>query len=307
MSIAARQPSPAPSPPVTVADALACLEREARWGVCDTGRYRCPYYVWGDGPTLVFVPGLSDDARSFVLPAYHLRQHFRCVAYDLPSGRGDGARLAQYRHADFVDDLLSLLDDVNAPQSFVYGLSFGSTVTIAALARQPGRFPRAVLQGGFAQRRLAVAEQLLCRMARYWPGSMRSLPWRNRILRRIHHAPFADRTPEFWDYFVQRLGTPPITAVARRALVVHQTDLRPLLPSIQQPVLVVCGDLDPLVGHACEEALLSGLPHATRVELRNCGHWPIFSHPEVLAELLFRFLTPLPACAAEACGDHDCH
>jgi pimeloyl-ACP methyl ester carboxylesterase len=300
MSVVTQSPAPAAAaapPPVLLAEALACLEREARWGVCDTGRYRCPYYVWGDGPTLVFVPGMSDDARSFVLPVYYLRHNFRCVAYDLPSGRGDGARLGQYRHADYVDDLFALLDHVAARPCFLYGLSFGSTLVLAALARQPERFPRAILQGGFARRRLAVAEELLCRMARYWPGSMRALPWRNAVLRHAHHAPFMDRPPEIWDYFVTRLGTAPITAVARRALVVHGIDLRPVLPRLQQPVLVVCGDRDPIVNRVCEEALLAGLPHATRVELRNCGHWPIFSHPEVLAELIFRFLTPLPACA----------
>jgi pimeloyl-ACP methyl ester carboxylesterase len=298
------QPPAAPAP-VPLTEAVACLEREARWGTCDTGRYRCPYYVWGDGPTLTFIAGLSDDARSFVLPAYYLRHHFRCVAYDLPSGRGDGARLARYRHADYVDDLFDLLDHVGAGQSFLYGLSFGSTVALAALARQPQRLPRAVVQGGFAQRRLAVAEQLLCRVARYWPGAMHRLPWRQQALRHAHFEPFAHRPPEVWQYFVERLGTPPIAAVTRRALVMHQTDLRPLLPRIQQPVLVVCGDRDPLVNQACEEVLLAGLPHATRVEVRNAGHWPILSHPEVVAELVFRFLTPLPACGIEqACAGH---
>ncbi len=303
MSIADRPlPSIAPAP-VALAEALARFEREAHWGVCDTGRYRCPFYTWGDGPTLAFVPGLSDDARSFVLLAYYLRHHFRCVAYDLPSGRGDGARLGQYRHANYVDDLLALLDHVGARQSFLYGLSFGSTIVLAALARQPQRLPRAIVQGGFAQRSLALAEQLLCRLARYWPGAMRKLPWRDRLLHHSHHASFADRPPDVWDYFIERLGSPPIAAVARRALVLHRTDLRPLLPHIRQPVLVLCGDLDPLVNRACEEVLLAGLPHATRVELRNAGHWPILSHPEVVAELVFRFLTPLPACAADqACA-----
>lgn len=291
--------SPTAPPALALKEALSRFEQEARWSVCDTGRYKCPYYVWGDGPTLVFVPGLSDDARSFVLPIFYLHHHFRCIAYDLPAGRGDGARLGHYRHADYVDDLFALLDHTEARHSFIYGLSFGSTITLAALARQPERFPRAIVQGGFAHRHLSIAEQLLCRLARYWPGSMRSFPGRHFVLRHSHHAPFAEQSPELWDYFIERLGTPPITAVARRALVVSQTDLRPLLPHIKQPILVVCGDRDPIVDRVCEEVLLAGLPRATRVELRNCGHWPIFSHPEVLADLIFRFLTPLPSCALE--------
>ena len=64
-----------------------------------------------------------------------------------------------------------------------------------------------------------------------------------------------------------------------------------------RPVLLVCGDSDPLVGAACESVLLRGLPNVARVELNQCGHFPCFSHPEVLAEVIRRFLTP-PACSA---------
>ena len=59
-----------------------------------------------------------------------------------------------------------------------------------------------------------------------------------------------------------------------------------------QPVLLVCGDRDPLVGPARSEELLRGLPRAVRVELPECGHNPQFTHPGALAELVHRFLTP---------------
>src|SRR5438270_11581467 len=96
--------------PLTLEDVLARFEREARRGVCDTGRYRLPYYVWGSGPPLVLIHGVSDSSRSFLLPAARLSAHFRCVAYDLPAGHGDGARLWRYRHEHLVEDLWALLD-----------------------------------------------------------------------------------------------------------------------------------------------------------------------------------------------------
>src|SRR5688500_12348938 len=81
-----------PTAPLTLADALPRFEREAKRGVCDTGRYRCNYYAWGEGPPLLLVHGLSDDSLSFVQLAARLAPFFRCVAYDLPRGNGDGAR-----------------------------------------------------------------------------------------------------------------------------------------------------------------------------------------------------------------------
>src|SRR5207244_9241683 len=101
-----------------------------------------------------------------------------------------------------------------------------------------------------------------------------------------------------WDYFMRLWGKVPIRALARRALWLHQTDLRPLLPEIRQPVLLVCGDADPLVGPTCEQELLRALPHVTRIELPDCGHLPQFTHPEILAEVVTRFLLPPPCAGA---------
>jgi pimeloyl-ACP methyl ester carboxylesterase len=273
-------------------EVLHRFEREATRGICDTGRYRCAYYTWGTGPPLLLIPGLSDDARSFVLLSALLTRHFRCIAYDLPAGGADGARLARYAHADLVADALALLDHVGARQSYVLGASFGSTIALAALHTAAHRLPRAVLQGGFARRPLAPAEVLLAHLARYWPGRMRELPFYIATMSRPHYEPFRTRAPEVWEYFLTRWGSPPMAAVARRALLLHRTDLRPFLPHIQQPILLACGDEDPLVNRNCEDVLLRGLPSASRIELSQCGHNPQFTHPEVLAEIVRQFLTP---------------
>jgi pimeloyl-ACP methyl ester carboxylesterase len=166
---------PAHFGPITLAEALHRFQREAVTGLCDTGRYRCPFFSWGDGPTLVCIPGLADDSKSFVQPLALLSRHFRCVAYDWPTGN-DGARLSGYHHGDFVEDLFAVLDHVGAGQAFPLGYSFGSTVALAALHARPERFPRAVLLGGFARRPLAPAEELLASWARYWQGAMDRVP-----------------------------------------------------------------------------------------------------------------------------------
>lgn len=277
---------------LNLAEAVQRFQREAHCGVCHTGRYGCAYYTWGSGPPLLLIPGLSDDARSFVLLCALLSKHFRCIAYDLPTGASDGARLSRYGHADLVTDAFTLLDHVGARQSYVFGASFGSTIALAALRAQPQRLPRAVLQGGFARRPLAPAEVLLANLARYWSGPMRALPFYIATMSLPHYGPFRSRSADIWEYFLNRWGSPPMAAVARRALLLHRIDLRPMLPAIRQPVLLACGDRDPLVSPECEEVLLRGLPNARRVELANCGHNPQFTHPEVLADIVRQFLTP---------------
>jgi pimeloyl-ACP methyl ester carboxylesterase len=280
--------------PVALAEARRRFEREATHGVCDTGRYRCRYAAWGQGPPLLFVPGLSDRGNVFVMVASLLSRDFRCIMYDLPVGGADRARLHRTTHSGLVADALALLDHVGARQSYLYGASFGSTVVLRLLHDHPARFPRAVLQGGFARRPLARAEWLLARAARHWLGTMNRLPFFKAVQRHAHFGPFASRPPEVWRYYLD--DDRPIAAVATHALLVHATDVRPVLGEVGQPVLLVCGDCDPLVSRQCEDVLLEGLPNAGRVEIGGCGHLPYLTHPEALAEVVRRFLTPPVAC-----------
>lgn len=108
--------APAALPPIDLDDALQRFDREAVRGICDTGRYKMPYFVWGEGPPLVFIHGAMDSSKAWVMPIARLSAHFRCVAYDLPNGRDDGARLGRHSHADLVADFFSLLDHLQLAQ-----------------------------------------------------------------------------------------------------------------------------------------------------------------------------------------------
>jgi pimeloyl-ACP methyl ester carboxylesterase len=275
-----------------LAEAQSRFEREAVRGTCDTGRYRMPWYSWGQGPPLLFVHGLGDSSRSFLMPIARLSAHFRCIAYDQPAGGADGARLARYTHQDLVRDVWALLDHLGIQQSYILASSFGATIALEALRQQPRRLPRAILQGGLAYRPLRRAELGLARLGRLLPGTTAWLPLRRWLLRRFNPGLFDDRPPEVWEYFVDCCGRPRIAAVAWQALLLHRLDVRPILSQVRQPVLLVCGDRDLIVPPPYEEVLLEGLPNAGRAILEGSGHVPSYTHPEVFAEVVRQFLAP---------------
>jgi pimeloyl-ACP methyl ester carboxylesterase len=277
---------------IVLAEARARFEREAVRGVCDTGRYRMPYFSWGEGPPLLFVHGLGDSSRSFLMPIARLSAHFRCIAYDQPRGGTDGARLGSYTHAQLVGDVWTLLDHLGIQQTYLLASSFGGTIALEALRQQPRRLPRAVLQGGLAHRPLRRAEWLVAHLARLLPGRVARVPGRKRLLRLINRGLFDDRPAEVWEYFLECSGEPRIRSVAWQALLLHRLDLRPILPQVRQPVLLVCGDRDQVVPPAYQEVLLQGLPNAGRAILQDCGHVPSYTHPEVFAEVVREFFTP---------------
>jgi pimeloyl-ACP methyl ester carboxylesterase len=278
--------------PIVLAEALERFDREAKHGVCDTGRYRMPYFSWGEGPPLVFIHGLGDSSRSFLQPMSRLARQFRCISYDHPTGHRDGARLRRYTHAHFVEDLWALMDHLGLPQAYLLGSSFGSMIVLAAMHARPERVPRAILQGGLARRPLRRAELFLAHLARFLPGTARRIPYRTKVLRATQYRHFEARSPEVWDYFLKVTARARLSAFGHVALMVHQLDLRPLLPAIRQPVLLVCGDGDRIVPPFFADVLQEGLPNARRAVIENCGHMPSYTSPEVFAEIIRQFLTP---------------
>ncbi|HET6572337.1 MAG TPA: alpha/beta hydrolase [Fimbriiglobus sp.] len=285
------------SPPFATASdlnaALARYDAEAARGAVHTGRYRLRYVVWGesDRPPLVFVHGLSDRARSFAMVMARLVDAgSRCVGYELPNGLDDGANLGMYKHPHLVADLIALLDHLGIDNADLIGSSFGTTVALRALATHPGRFRRGVLKGGFARRPLRWTERGLARLGRYWPWRLGQLPGYRQVMARLEGQGFSHCPPEVFRFLLACGGAAPARAVARRALMLDTLDLRPLLPAVPHPVLMIGGDRDGIVPRWCEEEVERGLKDVRRVELTPCGRYPQYTLPGATAEAITGFL-----------------
>jgi pimeloyl-ACP methyl ester carboxylesterase len=284
------------SPFATLADLTTALVRydvEARHGAVHTGRYRCRYVAWGESarPPLVFVHGLTDRPRSFAMVMVRLVDAgFHCVAYHLPDGLGDEARLGSYRHPHLVADLIALLDHLKIETADLLGSSFGTTVSLRALATHPDRFRRCVLKGAFARRPLRWTERGPARLGRYWPWRLGQLPGYRMAMARLEGQGFGHCPPEIFEYLLSCSGETPVRAAARRALMLDTLDLRPLLPRIAHPVLMICGDCDLIVPQWCEEEVERGLKDVRRVGLSPCGHYPQYTMPGPTAEAVATFL-----------------
>jgi pimeloyl-ACP methyl ester carboxylesterase len=270
--------------------ALAAFERAATHSALHTGRYRMRFSTWGAGPPLVIVHGLADAVRGFALVMHQLAAHFTCIAYELPNGLDDGARLGAYRYRDYTTDLLALLTHLKLTRVALFGSSFGTTVALAALAAAPHRFTRSVLQGGFAHRPLRWHERFGARQGRYWVGRLWELPFRECAMRWADPATWRGCGALARKLFLWCNGQTPIRAMCRRALALDALDLRPLLPAIHTPVLLLGGDRDRIVPRSAEAQLEAGLPDVCRWELANCGHYPQYTHPGATADVVANFL-----------------
>lgn len=279
--------------------ALDALAHDATHVTFNTGRYRMRFTAWGCEPSpgskgpppIVIVHGLSDAVRGFAMVMHRLAPHATCIAYELPNGLDDGAKLGAYRHRDYAADLFALLDHLRLDRVALLGSSFGTTIALRALADAPQRFTKCVLKGGFAFRPLKWYERLGARQGRFWDGRLCELPFREFAMHRADPATWAGCSPLARELFLHCNGHTPIRAACRRAVALDKLDLRPLLPTIRTPVLLIGGDRDRIVPRDREAVLANHLPDVRRVELTDCGHYPQYTHPAATADAVRAFLS----------------
>jgi pimeloyl-ACP methyl ester carboxylesterase len=257
------------------------------------------YRILGQGPPLILVPGIASTYHVYALLLHTLATRFRTILYDYPGEhQGDRARLGRISHEHLVDDLFGLIEHLNLGRVFLVGLSFGSTVTLRALHREPRRFPKAVLQGAFARRQISAAERLALRLGRVMPGTLTRLPLRRTVLAYNSRSEFPSELDDRWSYYLDQNGLTPIAAIAHRVDLLGGLDLRPVLPEIPHEILLLQGNEDRIVPRRYLDELNAALPRATGVIMPMVGHQPHFTHAEALALAIADWLLP---CAPGGC------
>jgi 3-oxoadipate enol-lactonase len=258
-----------------------------------------PVRIHGEGPPFIVVPGIAATYRVYALLLNSLAGRFRTILYDYPGEHADDrARLGEIDHDHLVDDLFGLIDHLNLGRVFLFGISFGSTVALRALHREPRRFPKAVVQGAFAWRRFSFAERLALGLGRRVPGTTARLPLRQTVLSYNTGNEFRSEIADRWPYYVEQNGLTPIAALAHRVDLLTRFDLRPILPRITGEVLLLQGNEDRIVPRRFFDELHAALPHATGVIMPLVGHVPHFTHAEALAHTIGEWILP---CAPGGC------
>jgi len=102
------------------------------------------YELQGRGPVVVLITGSNLDRRMWTREAEWLGHSYTVIRYDLRAHGASDTATTPFSH---VDDLLSLLDEIDVPKATLVGLSAGSTIALDAALRSPTRFDRLVLAG----------------------------------------------------------------------------------------------------------------------------------------------------------------
>ncbi len=250
-----------------------------------SGDIHIAYQVTGSGPLdLVWVPGFVSLER--------LGSFSRLIRFD-KRGTGLSDRMAEIPTLEQrMDDVRAVMDAVGSERAALFGISEGGPMSCLFAATYPERTSALVLYGSYARRSWAPDypfgrtdeewTSLLNRMEREWGGPMGIDIW----------APSAagdDAFKQWWANYL-RLAASPGAAVAVMK-VTQRIDVRPVLPAIRVPTLILhrAGDRMIRVEHA--RFLAEHVPGARLVELPGDDHVLSFGNGDAILDEIEEFLT----------------
>jgi pimeloyl-ACP methyl ester carboxylesterase len=274
-------------PPLEWQDVLREFHRQADAWYLDRKNFRIPGRIFGSGRPLYLLNGFSGTHELHALLAWLLRDRYRCVLFDYatPASRGSVTL------ADLADDVVAVADASGDRQFDVFAPLFGGVVALEAMRRHPDRIGHGILQGAFAHRHLSRAERLLIRSCTWHPGKLRHLPLRGILQTQSHRRWFPPFDRTRWQFLFDNTGSVPLADMARRAAIVRDCDLRPVLKEINQPILLVRTEGEGKILEECCGILASGLSGAKVEWMNDTGHFPYLTHPHRLAKLIDGFLS----------------
>jgi pimeloyl-ACP methyl ester carboxylesterase len=237
----------------------------------EVGGHRIAYQKKGEGPTLVLLHGWPLDGREWRRQIDGLSDEFTVVAWDaLGSGRSSDPP-ETFRLPDWADCLAAFIEALELGRPHVAGLSWGGGLALELHRRHPTVLRTLILASAYAG----------------WAGSLppEVVEQRLQLMLRNSELPPDQWAPALIETLVTKKATadmvdllssmitefhPAATRVAMRAFA--EADLRDVLPRIDVPTLLLCGEEDMRAPRHVWEALHSGIRGSKLVLIPGVGH-----------------------------------
>ncbi len=217
------------------------------------------------GPVLVFVHGVGSTAAIWDRQLEAFGAKYRCVSIEL---RGNGALrdpdALLITRAGYATDVLAVAERLGIERFTLVGCSLGGVVAFELWTRAPERFGAMVVLGSFACYPDADENVAGITAAVQGAGSMR----RFAEGRAAKLGLSDDRLAET----IEQMACKSISCYLAATRATWTGDYRAMLPSIEVPVLVACGDRDMVAPLALSEEIAAGIPGSRLAVVENAGH-----------------------------------
>jgi pimeloyl-ACP methyl ester carboxylesterase len=272
-------------------------------GIVGVNGVRLWHRVTGEGEPVVQIHGAGFGHFNFDPVTPLLAERFRVVDFDM-RGYGQSDRPVQdYDMEVWADDVAGLLDALGLDRAHVHGTSMGGMVAIVFAGKYPERTTSVVLNCAAAK--LGAAGRLIfknwidiARLDPEGPGSRilaELITWQ-ALSKRFLDEEDAGELATTIQTILRDSNRIEVFTAACQAMC--DMDLRPWLPRITSPALVLGGDEDLMTpwdqgpDGAGQQAIVDGIPGAEKHVIRGSNHSTIFDntveHARVVGEFFGR-------------------
>lgn len=239
-------------------------------GSADAHGVRIAYRRAGAGPPLVLLHGGLEDSRLWADDVGRLASEVDAIAWDAPGCGASSAVPDEWTAEDWGQAVVGFLDTLGLERPVVAGFSLGSVLALLAARARPGHIGGLVLIGPYAG----------------WAGSLPAEEVATRVsaMRATAEHPVETWAEGFLDTVYPPDADPARRARARAALDDWRpattirlldallVDLRPDLPAIDVPTVVVRGARDDRSPRQASLDIVAAMPDARFVEIPDAGH-----------------------------------
>lgn len=248
----------------------------------DLGGVHVAYRGGGSGPAVVLLHGWGASAATMQPIADCLRDRWRVVALDFPGFGQSPPPPTAWGVGGYADCLRALLERLGVERAALIGHSFGGRVAIVYATRWPDAVDRLILVDAAGILPEPTARQQAIGLVARAGKAVLGLPGlrglregaRDAVAARVGSTDYRDAGP-LRDTFVR----------------VVTEDLRPLLPQIAAPTLLIWGSEDRDTPVADARIMEKEIPDAGLVVFEGAGHYSYLDRPAQFCRIASTFLS----------------
>jgi pimeloyl-ACP methyl ester carboxylesterase/predicted amidohydrolase len=260
--------------------------------ILDKNGVKLAYYVFGEGePTLVFVVTWIATAELWTYQENYFCQNFKMVTVDM-RGAGESDKPADNYTIDlYVDDLNSIIEELQEKNIVLIGNSFGASVAIKYVAKYPRKVSKLVLMCGSPKftptddfphgQSLEVTHRLITSAQESYSRFLRDL------MELIFPEPGTEYLKELGFRMCQKT---PLEITMNAANNLFEEDLRPLLEKINIPTLILHGENDMLCPLEGAKYMHEKIPGSKMYIFKDKGHCPSITAVDKFNKILEEFI-----------------
>lgn len=234
-------------------------------------------------PVVVLVHAIGTSMQMWALQVPALSGDYRVISVDLRGHGRSPAPPGPYAMGELARDVIAVLDRLDIERASVCGLSLGGMVALTMAAIVPDRLDRLVAACVIAVPAAPAAWHERAQSALVGGSAAVS----DLVVERWGYR---DRAPEVAQLVRDMLAATPPEGYAGSCEAIANMDLRPALPLVAAPTLLLAGSDDPAAPASVAHEMAAAMPDARVDVIEGAAHLLNVEAPTATTEAILKHL-----------------